>query len=151
MLTALPFTAKRLSVQSRDALRPCLCRHKGTFLRLRGHTSFLKSWLVQAFLSEIVMWDLLVDVYGRVMEYPWMEGLASDSPAFMVPGHFFICLRKNPVKPDLLSVSNEIEFLSILCHSDIIHIIVLGIFVVVPLVSFSVLNYCLVNFKKNKF
>lgn len=80
-----------------------------------------------------------------------MEGLASDGPAFMVPGHFFICLRKNPVKPDLLSVSNEIKLLSVFCHSDLISIIVLGIIVVVPLLSlFSVLIYCLVNFKKNK-
>lgn len=55
------------------------------------------------------MWDMLVDVYGRVMEDPWMEGLAWDGPAFMVSGHIFISLRNNLVKPDLLSVSSEIK------------------------------------------
>ncbi len=47
------------------------------------------------------MWDLLVDVYGSVMEDPWMEDLALDCSAFLVPGHIFISLRNNPVRADL--------------------------------------------------
>lgn len=63
---------------------------------------FFKAGLSRPLLPEIVMWDLLVDVYGSVMvEDIWMEGLAWNGSAFLVPGHIFISLSKNPVRADL--------------------------------------------------
>lgn len=53
---------------------PCLCRHKRTFLRLRWHTSFLKSWLVQKLSCGICLLMCMVE-WWKIHEWKAWLGM----------------------------------------------------------------------------